>query len=65
MQKMHIKKGTTRRICVEFQRWTDSALRRKETNRELHAGGTDHHNCGVPGRGEGNDGERGGELCVV
>lgn len=33
-------------------------------NRGLHAGGTDHHDCGVPGRGEGNDGERGDELYV-
>ena len=39
-------------------------LRRKETNRGLHAGGTDHHDCGVPGRGEGNDGKRGDELYV-
>ena len=39
-------------------------LQRKEKNRGLHAGGTDHHDCGVPGRGEGNDGERGDELYV-
>ena len=39
-------------------------LRRKETNRGLYAGGPDHHDCGVPGRGEGNDGERGDELYV-
>lgn len=39
-------------------------LRRKEKNRGLHAGGADHHDCGVTGRGEGNDGERGDELYV-
>ena len=49
---------------MEFQPWTNSVLRRKETNRGLHAGGADHHDCGVPGRGEGNGGERGDELCV-
>ena len=38
--------------------------RRKETNRGLQAGGTDHYDCGIPGRGEGNDGERGDELYV-
>lgn len=39
-------------------------LRRKETNRGLHVGDTNHHDCGVLGRGEGNDGERGDELYV-
>lgn len=33
-------------------------------NRGLDAGGTDHHDCGVQGRGEGNDGECGDELYV-
>ena len=34
-------------------------------NRGLHTGGADHYDCRVPGRGEGNDGERGDELYVA